>query len=87
MSWNDLHEAVHKMNGFPVPEFHITDSVATRAIDRLRQYEHDGYPSPKLLPEGDGDLSLVWRVGSWTIYHVIPDGDESYIAVHYRKEG
>lgn len=82
--WASLANAVTKMSDYPQGcGFHISSGVADRAKAKLTQIEAAGYPPPLLLPTDDTDLTLTWRVGPWSLWYVISDGEEAYWDVSF----
>lgn len=80
-TWQALRDAIEKMVAYPAGDgWHISREAADKALEWIKWAEvHQPYPVPKLLPEEDEDLSLVWRsVDGWAIYRTFPKGEEPY---------
>jgi hypothetical protein len=65
-------------------EFSVHSLAGAAALERLRHYEMDGWPAPKVMADTDCSVTLVWRPGHWTIQQTFEAGDEPYWFVsHY----
>ncbi len=70
-TWAMLREAIEKMVAYPEGlGWHVDRAVADRALKKMSHWEYIGYPVPRLLPQDDGDLSIVWKSDGWSIHQV-----------------
>lgn len=80
-TWGALKDALEKMVAFsPGDGWHVSREAADKALEWITWAEtHQPNPVPKLLPEKDEDVSLVWRtVDGWAIHRAFPKDDEPY---------
>lgn len=80
-TWTALRAAIEKMVAYPAGAgWHVSREAANKALEWIGWAEvHQPSPVPKLLPEEDEDLSLVWRtVDGWAIHRTFPRDAEPY---------
>jgi hypothetical protein len=81
-NWQELRDEIAKMGDMPNgTDFHISAEACGVAIFDLERFSKRGFQAPKLLPEGEGGISFVWRTSNFNIHYVINGDDAPYFDV------
>lgn len=80
-TWGAIKDTLEKMVAFPAVEgWHVSREAADKALEWITWAEtHQPNPVPKILPEEDEDVSLVWHTADgWAVHRTFPKDDEPY---------